>query len=157
MGMAPCQRARLAVGLAATCVTVGAAGLLAGAGTAVADPNALLAQINGDRVASGCGPLAMNGALVAAAQRHADDLSASGAVSHSGADGSTVQSRIQDAGYAAAGWAENIYRGDGDPVGGWMNSPGHRQNMLNCSYTEAGLAQAGGGSMTYYVADFALP
>ncbi|RWA16096.1 CAP domain-containing protein [Mycolicibacterium brumae] len=147
----------MAVGLGATCATIGAASLLAGSGTAVADPNAVLAQINDDRAAGGCGPLTMNGRLVAAAQRHADDLASSGAVSHSGGDGSTVGSRIQDAGYAAGGWAENIYRGGGDPVSGWMNSPGHRQNMLNCSYTEAGLAQSGGGDMTYYVADFASP
>jgi uncharacterized protein YkwD len=103
----------------------------------------------------------MNSQLVAAAQRHANDiLGTSNFSNHTGSDGSTSQSRIADAGYSPIGsYGEIQYGGTGATpeaaVNWWMNSPGHRAIILNCSLTDVGLASASNGATTTYVGDFA--
>ena len=61
--------------------------------------------------------------------------------------------------YTAAG--ENIAAGQPDPksvVTSWMNSPGHRANILSKSYTEIGVGFASGGTYgTYWTEDFIHP
>ncbi len=108
---------------------------------------AVLGGINAQRAANGCGPLASNGQLNAAASRHANDMQSSGVTGHDGSDGSNPGSRIADAGYAPVGrWAENVYWGTGGgatadaAVTWWMNSPGHRANILTCEFTDVGVA-----------------
>ena len=62
--------------------------------------------------------------------------------SHTGIDGSTMTQRIGVAGYQFSSAAENIAAGYTTPeevVGGWMNSPGHRANILNPNLTEIGV------------------
>src|SRR5207302_652516 len=62
---------------------------------------------------------------------------------HDGPDGSTPQSRQQAAGYTnAVVWGENIAAGQPDPqavMTAWMNSPGHRANILFRGFTEIGI------------------
>ena len=145
-------------GVAATIAMAGPAVLIAGWGTAHADPQTLLDLVNDKRVENNCQPLTMNDKLVAAAERHVDDIAATGSMSHDGSDKSTELTRIQSAGYAPLrGWAENIYRGttESAAVNAWMNSPTHRRQMLDCSYTDVGFAEASGGAQTYYVGNFA--
>lgn len=53
--------------------------------------------------------------------------------------------------YRAAG--ENIAAGQSTPqevVNAWMNSPGHRANILSTTFTQIGVGYAKGGSMQYY-------
>jgi uncharacterized YkwD family protein len=53
--------------------------------------------------------------------------------------------------FTAAG--ENIAAGQATPqevVQAWMNSPGHRANILNSTYTDIGVGYAAGGSEHYY-------
>lgn len=108
---------------------------------------AVLGGINAQRAANGCGPLASNGQLNAAASRHANDMQTSGVTGHDGSDGSNPATRIADAGYAPVSvWAENVYWGTGGgatadaAVTWWMNSPGHRANILNCALKDVGVA-----------------
>ncbi len=108
---------------------------------------AVLGGINAQRAANGCGPLASDGQLNAAASRHANDMQSSGVTGHDGSDGSNPASRIADAGYSpVARWAENVYWGTGGgatadaAVTWWMNSPGHRANILNCEFVDVGVA-----------------
>ena len=81
--------------------------------------------------------------------------------SHTGSDGSSPLDRIKRTGYSYRSAAENIaagYRTAGDVVQGWYNSPGHRQNMLNCHLHEIGVAYADGGSYgRYWTQVFATP
>ena len=76
--------------------------------------------------------------------------------SHTGADGSTVGDRVQNSGYQYSNAGENIAAGQTtavDVVEGWINSPGHRANILNPNYTEIGVGyeylQNDTGSINY--------
>jgi uncharacterized protein YkwD len=84
-------------------------------------------------------------------------MAQTGAFSHTGSGGSTFVSRANAAGYAEPS-SENIawgYRSAQDVVGGWMNSPGHRANILNCKSTAVGVGvvYAANGD-PYYTQDF---
>jgi len=133
------------------------------AASAQADPAAaLLARVNALRVQSGLLPLAVSPLLTAAAQRHAADMGRTGNVSHTGSDGSSIESRIRDAGYGF--WrtfgivGENIYGGQtatlDDAWTFWTTSAAHRSNLLSTRYREIGAAAATTDQGTYYTIDF---
>jgi len=93
-------------------------------------------------------PIVQNPALQAAAQAHADDLARSGLFSHTGSDGSTLASRLQRANYNACASAENIAQGTPDirsTISQWMQSDGHRANILNAQLTQFGFARGSNG------------
>ncbi|MCW1968862.1 MAG: CAP domain-containing protein [Anaerolineae bacterium] len=121
----------------------------------------LLALHNQARASSGLGPLRLSGALQASAQRLANDCAQRGATcSHTGADGSSFFSRIKGAGYAGNTTGENwafTNRPNGvlTPWQLWMNSAGHRQNILNPAFQEVGFGIAtSAGGVVHFVADF---
>lgn len=145
-------------------VVVALPGVLLGApAIASATPDQeLLGLINQQRAQAKppCAPLGQNAQLEAAADRHAKDLATNGwRNDHSGSDGSTLGRRINDAGYVFGAAAENQAQNFSAQgvVTGWMNSPGHNKNMLNCKYTQAGAASVWNGGKMYSVADFAVP
>jgi uncharacterized protein YkwD len=80
---------------------------------------------------------------------------------HNNPDGKSPFDRMTAAGYRYRMAAENIAAGYATPqavVDGWMNSPGHRANILNCGLTQIGVGYATGGSYrTYWTEDFATP
>jgi uncharacterized protein YkwD len=97
---------------------------------------------NQERARYGCAPLAISAQLSAAADRHSRDMAVNDRFSHTGSDGSTMEGRVQDAGYSYKRLAENIAVGQSTPadvVSAWMNSTGHRQNILNCELHEIGV------------------
>lgn len=120
--------------------------LLAATPLQAATPEAeALALINQQRAAAGCGPLVVNDSLTRAARRHAQAMADRDFFGHVGRDGSTMPGRLRRAGYDGRHMAENIAAGMDDPkelVQGWMTSPGHRKHILNCRYTETGIAMA---------------
>jgi uncharacterized protein YkwD len=64
---------------------------------------------------------------------------------HTGSDGSNFVQRESAAGYTTGASAENIawgYRTPQEVVTGWMNSAGHRANILNCSSIAVGVGVA---------------
>lgn len=74
--------------------------------------------------------------------------------SHTSRDGRSFVDRIRAAGHPSPG-AENIAYGYSDGasvVEGWMNSPGHRRNIMNCSLTAIGVGFAGRGN--YWTQNF---
>jgi uncharacterized protein YkwD len=87
--------------------------------------------------------------------------------SHVSADGRTFDQRIRAAGYMGGYLAENIGWGGGSLgtprriVGAWMNSPGHRANILDGGFTDSGIGVSPGtpegGSGGTYVHDFGAP
>jgi uncharacterized protein YkwD len=104
---------------------------------------AALAQINVQRAQAGCPDLRPNQALQAAALAHATAMAQKNFFAHKGPDGSTMQSRIEAAGYRWRALAENIAAGQDSAaavVKAWMNSPGHRANIQNCALRDTGLA-----------------
>jgi uncharacterized protein YkwD len=125
----------------------------------VAYENEVVALTNRQRQAHGCPALRIDERLVAAARTHSVNMVQQGFFSHTGADGSSFVVRETRAGYPQrSASAENIawgYRTPQDVVTGWMNSPGHRANILNCGSIAVGvgLAYTGGGS-AYWTQDF---
>jgi uncharacterized protein YkwD len=125
----------------------------------VAYENQVVALTNAQRKAHGCGALHVDNRLVQAARAHSTDMVRQGFFSHTGSNGSSFVAREIGAGYPRRGpSAENIawgYRTPNDVVTGWMNSPGHRANILNCGSIAVGvgLAYTGGGS-AYWTQDF---
>jgi uncharacterized protein YkwD len=91
-------------------------------------------------------PLIHSPALQAAAQAQADDLRDAQRLGHLGADGSTLTDRLRRAGYTACASAENVASGTPDirtSIGRWMDSAGHRANILNPQFTQFGFASSG--------------
>ncbi|MDT7614404.1 MAG: hypothetical protein QOF00_1851 [Pseudonocardiales bacterium] len=114
----------------------------------------VVALTNQDRARVGCRPLRVDARLTAATQGHSDDMSAHGYFSHDGQDGRSFSDRITAAGYPSPG-GENIAQGQQDAqevVTAWLNSPGHRRNIEDCSFTTIGVGLA--GADRYWTQDF---
>jgi uncharacterized protein YkwD len=106
-------------------------------------------RVNQIRQSAGLQLLARNRALDLAAQFHAEDMARNNFMSHSGSNGSNPAARIRAAGYPWINWGENVAVGYSSPsavMNAWMNSPGHRANILNPNVREIGIgiAQAPG-------------
>ncbi|GAA3373040.1 hypothetical protein GCM10020367_31410 [Streptomyces sannanensis] len=115
----------------------------------------MVALVNSERGKAGCSPLTVNAKLTKAAQDHSADMAAHKNMSHTGSDGSSPGDRIQRAGYSWSTYGENVAYGYSTPesvMAGWMSSPGHKQNILNCSFKEMGVGLAQPGS--YWTQDF---
>lgn len=128
-----------------------------GVGTAVEQEVVRLTNV--ERAKAGCRPLKANAKLRAAAYGHSADMSAKNYFDHDSKDGRTFVDRIKAAGYSFSAAAENIAKGYGSAaavVDGWMNSSGHRANILNCTYTEIGVGYAKAGG-PYWTQDFGKP
>ncbi|WP_309112182.1 CAP domain-containing protein [Saccharothrix sp.] len=112
---------------------------------------------NAERAANGCPALGVDERLDKAARSHSADMAAQNYFSHTSKDGRTFADRIKATGYPAPG-AENIAAGQRTPeavVKGWMESPGHRANILNCKLKTLGVGMARGGSYgTYWTQNF---
>jgi uncharacterized protein YkwD len=102
----------------------------------------MLTRINEYRRRAGLGPLSLNAALDRAAGAHAADMAAKDYFAHEAPDGSDFARRAGRAGYRWRVIGENIAAGLTTPeatVDGWMDSDGHRRNMLSDRFTEIGV------------------
>lgn len=113
----------------------------------------VIALTNAERAKVNCPALKSNTALNTAAQRHSADMAAKNFMGHNGSDGSTLVARIERAGYTR--WtraAENVAAGQQNAaavVRSWMNSSGHRANILNCALRDIGVGHAYRQGTTY--------
>jgi uncharacterized protein YkwD len=108
---------------------------------------------NRERAGAGLTPLAPDPLLTAAAQAHSVDMVARDFYSHTSPDGSKPWDRAAAAGATRRSIGENIACGQRSPaevVEGWMNSPGHRANILKPDFTHIGVGFAGGGRAGTY-------
>ena len=155
------------VGAGAACAD---AEILPAADTAGRLEEITLCLLNGERADYGLPPLRTNTRLAVAARRHAGDMVEKSYFAHEGKDGSTVRSRIASTGYipSSGRWVigENLAWGTGalatpkSIVNAWMNSAGHRANVLHAGYREIGFGivlgnpsgQATGAGATYATA-----
>jgi uncharacterized protein YkwD len=103
---------------------------------------------NIERAKAGVPPLALSGELTNAAQTYSTVLAESGCFAHTCGPVPDFSVRITQSGYTgmlAAG--ENLaagYRTPEEVIAGWLNSPGHRANLLSANYTEIGIGVATG-------------
>ncbi len=120
----------------------------------------ILRLTNLERSAAGLSELTLNPLLNQAAQAHADTMVSTGQFSHVIND-LGPSDRVTGAGYRWRAVGENIALGYSSPVDvmtGWMNSSGHRANILSTSYTELGVGSAQNSrGRTYWVQVFGRP
>ena len=114
------------------------------------NPTAFLDLINAARAQNGAGPVAFNPQLTTAAVNHSQDMVNRNYFDHTAPapapNGAELGQRVTAAGYQWTGVAENIAQGqttEAEVFQSWMNSPGHRANMLNATYTQIGLGRVG--------------
>ncbi|MEV7262697.1 CAP domain-containing protein [Micromonospora aurantiaca] len=115
--------------------------------------------VNQERAKAGCKALTVNAKLNLAAQRHSQDQADHKKMDHTGSDGSQPWDRVKAAGYAYRMVGENVawnYQTPAAVMEGWMNSEGHRKNILNCSYTQIGVGVARSNG-PYWTQVFATP
>jgi uncharacterized protein YkwD len=118
---------------------------------------------NAERAKAGCGPLTVDATLTAVAQAHSQDMATHNYFDHNSQDGRSPFDRMTAAGYRYSTAAENIAAGQRtaqDVMTGWMNSPGHRANILNCALKEIGVGYATASSSqygVYWTQDFGTP
>ena len=112
------------------------------------------------RKEEGLPPLTVDSKLDKAARRHAADMAAKEEMSHKGSDGSSPFDRIEAAGYDSRQAAENVAAGEfGDktPMDLWMDSAGHKKNILG-DYKQIGVARATGkDGKAYWCVTFGTP
>ena len=117
--------------------------------------------VNSERAKAGCSALAVNAALTKAASDHSTDMATRNYFSHDTPEGVDFSARITAAGYAWSGAGENIAMGQANAASvmdSWMNSSGHRANILNCGYRDIGVGVAANGAgQLYWTQDFGSP
>lgn len=104
----------------------------------------VLQLINVERAKRGLTKLIMDNKLFNAAHAHAVDMSRRKYFSHTSPNGVGMTSRLRKAGVTYTTAGENIARGHDSAksvVSGWMNSPGHRRNILRKTYRKVGIAR----------------
>ncbi|WP_405190028.1 CAP domain-containing protein [Streptomyces anulatus] len=116
----------------------------------------VLSLVNQERAKVGCSPLSTSAPLTSLAQNFSEDMAARGFFDHTDPDGDTPWDRAAQAGVQGLG-AENIARGQADAqavMEGWMNSEGHRANILNCDYKTIGIGMHEGSGGPWWVQNF---
>jgi len=117
--------------------------------------------VNTERAKAGCAALTTDDRLIAAARGHSADMAARGYFSHTTPEGVEFSTRITSAGYRWSRAGENIAKGQRTPaevMTTWMNSAGHKANILNCGFKNIGVGVAADaqGSLVW-TQDFATP
>jgi uncharacterized protein YkwD len=121
----------------------------------------MLGLVNAERKKAGCQPVRLDSRLSAAATKYSQTMSRSDFFSHTGRDGSTFVSRIEEEGYPAPR-SENIAAGNTTAqatMQQWMSSSSHRRNILDCSAEDMGIGVASSGDSrfgTYWTQEFGL-
>ncbi len=120
-------------------------------------PAVLVSLANEDRGSYQVSSLKTNPLLERAAQMKANDMASKGYFAHTSPEGVTPWYWFEAVGYDYKHAGENLavnFSESKDVNQGWMNSPGHRENILNPNYTEVGIATAIGyykGQETVFV------
>lgn len=123
-------------------------------------PDVIVDITNVNREANAAGTLAENPVLQGAAQKKAEDMATKGYFAHYAPDGTSPWYWFKLMGYAYSYAGENLavnFVDSRDVVDAWMNSPKHRENIVNANYTEIGIGIAEGmyqGQRAVFVVQF---
>lgn len=128
--------------------------------------SSLLQATNVERMDNGKGSLQLNQKLISAAQSKANDMITRNYWSHNTPDGQEPWVFMENVGYDYQKAGENLAYGfltSSEAVTGWMNSPSHRENLLDGAFNEVGFGFANGnnynnaGQETVVVAMYGKP
>ena len=127
-----------------------------GCGTAI--EQAQLALTNAARAEDGDAPLRCDVLMTTVARAHSQDMCDRRYFSHTNPDGLSPFERMRAAGVSYSAAAENIAQGQRtaeDVHTSWMNSPGHRANILNGAYGRIGIGLSECDGRMYWTQVFA--
>jgi uncharacterized protein YkwD len=117
----------------------------------------LLDIINRERESRRLPELRMSQSLVRLARAHSEEMARLNVLMHESARGLSLTERLEEAGVAFAANGENVARTNAfDPETvhrSFMASPGHRENILNPAYDEAGIGIVSGKGGTVWVTE----
>ncbi|MFE0965015.1 CAP domain-containing protein [Streptomyces fungicidicus] len=116
----------------------------------------VLRLVNVERAKAGCSPVTTSGELTGLATAFSDDMADRGFFDHTNPDGDTPWDRAQAAGISNLG-GENIARGQADAAAvmeAWMDSPGHKANILNCDFKTLGVGVHMGSGGPWWTQNF---
>lgn len=119
--------------------------------------NEILALVNKERAKNGLNPLAIDWQVSRVAQYKSDDMANNNYFSHTSPSYGTPFQMLKsfNVKYRTAG--ENIAKGQKTPeavMTAWMNSEGHRANILNPNYTHLGVGYTEKSGTTYWTQMF---
>jgi uncharacterized protein YkwD len=121
----------------------------------------VLERLNEVRAKEGLHPLRVDLSLLRAARDHTRDMIERDFFDHINPDGLAFWDRARAQGYPSSYIGENLAAGylkAADAMAGWMESPGHRANILNPDFEEIGIGMLEGGSMgAYWTQVFGTP
>lgn len=107
--------------------------------------------VNAERAKAGLSPLTVDNSVASAAATRAKEIEKS--FSHSRPDGSSFSTALKASGVSFMGAGENIAYGQQTPeavMQGWMNSSGHRANILNPKFTTIGVGHYQNAAGVHY-------
>ncbi|MFD8720494.1 CAP domain-containing protein [Streptomyces sp. NPDC059629] len=116
----------------------------------------VLKLVNEERAKVGCSALSANSSLTDLAEGFSADMAARNFFDHTDPDGKTPWDRAAAAGISSLG-GENIARGQATAAAvmdAWMNSEGHRANILNCDFKTLGVGVHFGSGGPWWTQDF---
>ena len=128
--------------------------------TATVYPSVLADMTNHDRATSGISGLTWNTTLEQAAKLKANDMLTNSYFAHTSPSGVTPWSWLKDVNYDFSYAGENLAVDFTESVNvenAWLNSPKHKENIMNSHFTEIGIATADGvfeGKNTTFVVEF---
>lgn len=122
----------------------------------------ILQLVNLERERVGLAPVVHNQTLENQATKYACEMIYYDFFDHvNPVTGSHLDERAQEFGYDFVAIGENLAAGQATPqqaMADWMDSPGHRANILNPNFTELGVGvRTGGEYHTYWVQEFGRP
>ena len=114
---------------------------------------------NRERAAQSLPALQWDEALAKAARKHANRMAFYNVVEHQLSGEPNLEARLTEAGARFGSIAENIAVASNPETihAGWMDSPGHRKNILNPKLTAVGIAAVRGSGGLFAVQDFSMP
>ncbi|MBI4935401.1 MAG: CAP domain-containing protein [Actinobacteria bacterium] len=116
-------------------------------------------MVNAERAARGIAPVSIHPAVQFAAESHAKYEAIASVMTHVSPNGARGGDRIAGSGYAWRAWGENVAAGQPDcatVMAAWMNSAGHKANILNPAFVHIGVAAAANGAgVVYWTMDLA--
>jgi uncharacterized protein YkwD len=117
----------------------------------------LLAAINRERASGNLPPLRLSAGLARLAREHSTEMAEHGILSHLSAAGKPFTDRLVEASIRFAANGENVARSEtfvADFIHrSFMESPGHRENVLNPEFDEAGIGIVRGAGNDYFVTE----
>ncbi|WP_297637657.1 CAP domain-containing protein [uncultured Clostridium sp.] len=126
----------------------------------------IFSKVNQERANAGIKPLAYSTSMQSFAIKKSKDMAVNNYFNHEDLNGNLESTYIKQAGINFSAWGENIAYVDSTSnaesiantiMSNWMNSPGHKANILSTRYTQIGVGVYKIGNKYYATQEFLTP